>query len=154
MRSAAHVYTKVLPNLEVGERFVEKEKTSEKGPVVRGLFEVLLILRDGRRTFLELKRIAHMSPSTVLKRLRESQENGWVKQDLTAEKARRPKIKYSLTAEGRDLLDDYKSIIDKYVELKTELDELEKALRDKEKQIKYLLLHAADRSDRSQIDRV
>lgn len=120
------------------------EDKRKRLPHLKGFLEILLLLKEDKRTFTELKKAANVSPSTVLKRLRESQEKGLIKQDLSSRGGRRAQIKYHLTKEGESLLTEYESIIDRYIELNTELDKLEKAVRDTEKEIKYLLLHGAN----------
>jgi DNA-binding HxlR family transcriptional regulator len=106
------------------------------------MIEILVDLKDGAKSFNDLRRL-HFSPSTILARLREAQAQGLVNQSLCSCKGKktRARIKYDLTNEGKVMLKSYESIIDRYIELRKELDELESTLREKEKQMKYLLLH-------------
>lgn len=108
--------------------------------ILKGMIEIPMDLRDGAKSFNDLRRLK-LSPNTILARLREAQEQGLVKQKLYPCKGKKAKIKYDLTDEGKLMLTSYESIIDRYIELRKELDELENKLREKEKEMKYLLLH-------------
>jgi len=107
--------------------------------LLKGMLDILICLRDDARSFNDLKRL-NLSPNTILARLREAQEKGFVRQRLYPRKGKKAKIKYDLTDEGELMLKDYESIIDRYLELSRELAELEKKLREKEREKKYLLL--------------
>jgi len=115
--------------------------------MLKGMIEILVYLKDEARSFNDLRNL-HLSPSTILARLREAQAQGLVEQTLCLSKGRktRAKIKYDLTSEGKAMLKSYESIIDRYIELRKELDELESKLREKEKEMKYLLLHEGGKS--------
>jgi len=115
-----------------------KGKTAPKG-----LLDVLMMLEEGEKSFTELKAL-DLSPNTVLARLREAQERGLVNQKLFPRKGRKPKIKYVLTREGKEVLKMYESIRERYTELKAELQNLQEEVRKKEKEMKYLLSSAKE----------
>jgi len=104
----------------------------------KGLFDVLLALEKGEKSFTELKKIG-LSPNTLLARLREAQEKGLIVQKLVPIKGKRPRIKYELTKEGKETLKMYESVRERYLELKMELQRLQQEVRKKEKEMKYLL---------------
>ena len=112
-----------------------------KRNLLKGMIDILIYLRDEAKSFNDLKKL-NLSPNTILARLREAQEKGLVKQRLCPCKGKKARIKYDLTGEGKLMLKNYESIIDRYLELSKELDELERKLRDKEKEMKYLLLNS------------
>lgn len=105
----------------------------------KGSVDLLLILKDGKKSFTELKTLA-LSPSTMLARLRDAQRKGWVKEELSPQKGKKSRIKYCLTKEGAEVFALYEPVMKNYVELRRELDELEKKVRKKEKEMKYLLV--------------
>jgi DNA-binding HxlR family transcriptional regulator len=105
----------------------------------KGLLDVLMALEKNEKSFTELKSL-DLSPNTLLARLREAQEKGLIVQELAPVKGKRPRIKYKLTKEGRDTLQKYASVREKYTELKMELQQLQEEVRKKEKELKYLLL--------------
>lgn len=115
---------------------------TSKRSILKGMIEILMCLKNESKSFNDLRRL-HFSPSTILARLREAQAQGLIKQTLCSskEKKTRAKIKYDLTEEGKLMLKSYEAVIDKYFELRKELDGLESKLKEKEKQMKYLLLH-------------
>jgi DNA-binding HxlR family transcriptional regulator len=103
-----------------------------------GFVEVLLALEHGARSFVELKSL-DMSPTTVLKRLREAQKMGYVGQRLVAQEGGRSRIKYGLTTKGRRVARVYAPIRGRYSHLREELGQLEHALHEKRSEMKFLL---------------
>jgi len=108
--------------------------------LLRGMVDILVMLKDEAKSFNDLRKL-RLSPNTILARIREAQEQGLVQQKLHPRKGRKPRIKYELTQEGRNALKEYSLVIDDYIELRKEFDDLEKKAREKEKEMKYLLLH-------------
>jgi len=104
----------------------------------KGLLDVLMMLETGEKSFTELKTL-DLSPNTILSRLREAQMKGLVEQKLFPRKGRKPRIKYVLTKEGKEVLKMYESIRERYTELRAELQNLQEEVRKKEKEMKYLL---------------
>lgn len=105
---------------------------------LRSLLDVLLALRQGRKSFKELRSLA-LSPSTVLSRLRESQRKGWVRDELSQRGKKRSRITYRLTEEGKTVLDVYDPVLPRYRELREEFEKLQEEVREKEKEMRYLL---------------
>lgn len=121
--------------------FISTHESEEKPILVRkGLLDVLLTLNGGRKTFAELKEVIRMSPTTILRRLRELQDRGWVDQGLSPVRGRKPRIDYVLTEDGLRLLKHCSSIVDRYVQLREELVGLERAASKTEDKVKHLLL--------------
>jgi len=104
----------------------------------KGLLDVLMMLETEEKSFTELKAL-DISPNTVLSRLREAQKKGLVEQKLFPVKGKKPRIKYVLTKQGKEVLTMFESIREKYVDLRTELQSLQEEVRKKEKEMKYLL---------------
>jgi len=104
----------------------------------KGFIDILLMLEDGAKSFIELKSL-DFSPSTILVRLRKAQQAGLIKEELFSEGGKKPKIKYVLTKQGKNLLTQYLPIKDKYLTLKEELKRLEKEAKKKEREMKLLL---------------
>lgn len=104
----------------------------------KGLLDVLMMLDTGEKSFMELKAL-DISPNTVLSRLREAQKKELVEQKLFPRKGKKPRIKYVLTKQGKEVLTMFESIREKYVDLRTELQSLQEEVRKKEKEMKYLL---------------
>jgi DNA-binding HxlR family transcriptional regulator len=102
------------------------------------MFNVLTELDEEEKTFANLKTL-NMSPSTTLSRLREAQSKGWVENKLVPRKGKKPKITYVLTKEGKEIIETFSSILPQYSNLREEVKELQKAIREKEKKIHYLL---------------
>ena len=117
--------------------------------MLRGMLDVLMALKDEAKSFNDLRTL-RLSPNTILARIREAQEQGLVHQKLHPRTGRKPRIRYELTKQGRDMLKQYSLIIDDYVKLKQEFDELEKRAQEKEKDMRYLLLHGIKESDTKQ----
>jgi len=103
-----------------------------------GFIEVLLALEGGAKSFVELKSL-DMSPTTVLRRLREAQKMGYAGQRLVAKEGRRARIKYALTTKGRRAARVYAPIRGRYSHLREELGQLERALHEKRSEMKFLL---------------
>ena len=121
--------------------FISTHESEEKPILVRkGLLDVLLTLNGGRKTFADLKEVIRMSPTTILRRLRELQDRGWVDQGLLPVRGRKPRIDYVLTEDGLRLLKHCSSIVDRYVQLREELVGLERAASKTEDKVKHLLL--------------
>lgn len=120
---------------------------SKQNPKLRTLLDVLFALGKGRKSFSELKTL-YLSPSTVLSRLRESEEKGWVKGELAQSKGKKPKIKYSLTDEGRKVVTTYDSVIPQYHVLKEELEKLQEEVKGKEREMRILLTSVKQRETR------
>jgi DNA-binding HxlR family transcriptional regulator len=116
----------------------------------KGLLDVLLALKEGRKTFGELKSILRMSPTTVLRRVRESQDHGWVEQGISPVRGQKPRIDYALTEDGLRLFMQCSSIVDRYVQLREELANLHRNAFETEKKMKMLLLSGVPDSDRRQ----
>ncbi|WXG43073.1 MAG: winged helix-turn-helix transcriptional regulator [Promethearchaeati archaeon SRVP18_Atabeyarchaeia-1] len=114
--------------------------------IQKGMVDLLAMLGDGAKSFSELKKL-NLSPSTLLKRIREAQQRGMVKEKLDPRGRKKPTIKYELTDQGKKTLKQFESIIDRYQELKLELDDLVRKQREKEKEIEYLLLQHGNESD-------
>lgn len=112
---------------------------------LKGFIDILIMLRDGKKSFNELKSLP-FSPSTILTRLREGQKRGWIREDLSTDTDRRSKIAYGLTEAGKDALSVFDPVIDKYLELRKELEKLEEEARKREKDMKYLLISAPIRT--------
>jgi len=114
----------------------------EEEPILvrKGLLDVLLALDGGKRTFVELKRAIRMSPTTILRRLHESQDSGWVIQSLSPAKGQKPRIDYMLTEDGLRLLKQCSSVIRRYIELREKLVGLQRAASETEDKVRYLLL--------------
>ena len=104
----------------------------------KGLLDILMALEGGEKSFTELKALK-FSPNTILLRLREAQKMDLVDQRLFEIEGRRPRIKYALTKEGKEMLQIYQSIRGRYKELNAELQSLKKEVKKKEKEMKYLL---------------
>ena len=102
------------------------------------MLDLLLTLNGGSKTFNELKNL-NMSPNTVLARLRNAQTNGWVKDELVRHKDTKSKIAYSLTKEGESAVLKYHFILPQYNELRKELKNLQRKVKEKEKKVRYIL---------------
>jgi len=103
------------------------------------LLRILLTLREGKKSFNDLKNILDMSPNTILMRIREAQTEGLVEDGLVRRKGKKPKISYYLTEEGEKVLETYNAILPRYNSLRKELEKLQKEVREKEKKVRYLL---------------
>lgn len=112
----------------------------------KGFLDILLMLESGEKSFSELKTIG-FSPNTILLRLREAQRVGLVKEVLFCEKDKKPKIKYTLTQLGRDILTTYLPVKDKYLNLKDDIVRLEKEAKSKQMAIKLLLASVSKYKD-------
>jgi DNA-binding HxlR family transcriptional regulator len=104
----------------------------------KGLLDVLMALEGSEKSFTELKALG-LSPNTLLARLREAQSNDLVVQELVPVEGKRARVKYKLTKDGKNTLQMYASVREKYTELKMELQRLQEEARKKEKELKYLL---------------
>lgn len=104
----------------------------------KGLLDVLMALEGSEKSFTELKNLG-LSPNTLLARVREAEAKDLITQELVPVEGKRAKIKYKLTKEGKDTLQMYASVREKYTELKMELQRLQEEARKKEKELKYLL---------------
>mgnify|MGYP001083721838 CR=1 FL=1 len=110
----------------------------EKKVEEKGFFDILLMLDEGAKTFIELKSLG-LSPNTILHRLREAQEMGLVQEQLVPQKGKRSQIAYILTAQGKDLVMKYLPVKTKYLSLKEELDNLTKQGEKIEHNMRFLL---------------
>ena len=104
----------------------------------KGFVDILLMLEDEPKSFSELKAIG-FSPNTILLRLRNAQKQGLIKEELSPQGGKKSRIKYTLTNKGRDDLENFLPIKSKYLDLKEDIDGLEREIRAKEQNIKYLL---------------
>ena len=86
----------------------------------KGMLDLLLMLKEGKKTFTELK-VLDISPSTLVARLRETQSKNLVKQILVQRKDKKSITKYSLTNIGKKSLALYNPIISDYSYLRKEI---------------------------------
>jgi len=104
-----------------------------------GTFDLLLMLSEGPRSFIELRRGGH-SPNTILARLREVQRRGLVESKLfLVKRGRKPRIKYILTAEGQKIVGRYMPVKTSYLELKRDIEYLEDRIHEQKQALKLLL---------------
>lgn len=104
----------------------------------KAFVDILLMLEGDAKSFSELKALG-FSPNTILLRLRNAQKQGLIKEELFSQGGKKSRIKYTLTNEGRDVLENLLPIKSKYLDMKKEIDDLETEIRTKEQNIKYLL---------------
>ena len=106
----------------------------------RGSLDILYILEDGPKSFDEFKPQLKLSPNTIVSRLRTAQSLGIIEQKLIGETKGRSKIKYDLTKKGEKILEASGDIKNRYLELKKEINELRKGIKNKDSEIEKLLL--------------
>ena len=92
----------------------------------KGTIDILIELKDGQKTFTNLKELK-LSPNTIVKRLREMQKAGLVEPVLTSSgKTRRMRIEYKLTKEGERAIKNMEKVLMEYKRLKKKLDQMSK----------------------------
>jgi DNA-binding HxlR family transcriptional regulator len=104
----------------------------------RGALDVLFRLAERPLGFNELKASIHISPNTLLARIKEATKFGLVEETLVRTE-KRSLIKYKLTREGRKTIDGLGNIKKKYLEIKAELDKIKSSENEKEKELEEVL---------------
>lgn len=88
----------------------------------RGSLEILLELREEKKSFNELKNL-DLSPNTILTRLREAQRMGLV-DVLPISSEKRTRICYELSKDGTNLISKFDVAVAHYETLQKQLKEL------------------------------
>lgn len=121
---------------------------AEIGIESKGLLDILLLMDEKERSFVELRRL-DLSPNTVLKRLRQAQDQGLVSSHISTNTGKRPRIRYGLTKMGGRVTALCKSHRTKYLHLRSEIEKTKKQLRRQEKEMQSLVSSLEEKINRS-----
>lgn len=104
----------------------------------KGALDVLFKLAEKPMGFNELKASIHISPNTLLMRIKEATNLGLIEETLVRTE-KRSLIKYKLTNTGKKAIDGLGNVKKKYLEVKAELDRIKNSKNEKEKELEEIL---------------